>query len=220
MTILLVDQMAALALAIADRGYVIESGDIVHAGSPDELRNDPALERAYLGRDRELHRRTPGSRSKEDDHGPDSAQRAASAAVRHGRHRHRPRQDRRDRAAARGERQRDRPRRPARRAALHRDPHPSRQVLHPRPLQRPKAARSRRRSPRSRATSGIHCRRRATSARAARWKRRSSHGTMHMRTHVEVDPGIGLRGFEGDQRLADGTAGRSTSRSACFRRRD
>jgi ABC-type branched-subunit amino acid transport system ATPase component len=49
MTILLVDQMAALALSVADRGYVMESGAIVHAGPTAELRNDPALERAYLG---------------------------------------------------------------------------------------------------------------------------------------------------------------------------
>ena len=49
MSILLVDQMAALALAVADRGYVMESGRIVHAGAARELRDDPALERAYLG---------------------------------------------------------------------------------------------------------------------------------------------------------------------------
>ena len=49
MTILLVDQMATLALAIADRGYVMESGAVVHAGSAAELRHDPVLERAYLG---------------------------------------------------------------------------------------------------------------------------------------------------------------------------
>ena len=49
MTILLVDQMAALALAVADRGYVMESGKVVHAGAAAELRHDPALERAYLG---------------------------------------------------------------------------------------------------------------------------------------------------------------------------
>jgi ABC-type branched-subunit amino acid transport system ATPase component len=49
MTILLVDQMAALALAIADRGYVMESGTFVHRGTAAELRHDPALERAYLG---------------------------------------------------------------------------------------------------------------------------------------------------------------------------
>jgi ABC-type branched-subunit amino acid transport system ATPase component/ABC-type branched-subunit amino acid transport system permease subunit len=48
-TILLVDQMAANALAVADRGYVLASGRVVHAGTAAELRNDPALERAYLG---------------------------------------------------------------------------------------------------------------------------------------------------------------------------
>jgi ABC-type branched-subunit amino acid transport system ATPase component len=49
MTILLVDQMAALALSVADRGYVIESGRVVHEGSAEDIRNEPALERAYLG---------------------------------------------------------------------------------------------------------------------------------------------------------------------------
>jgi ABC-type branched-subunit amino acid transport system ATPase component/ABC-type branched-subunit amino acid transport system permease subunit len=48
-TILLVDQMAALALALADRGYVLESGHIVGAGLATALARDPALEAAYLG---------------------------------------------------------------------------------------------------------------------------------------------------------------------------
>jgi ABC-type branched-subunit amino acid transport system ATPase component len=48
-TILLVDQMAALALALADRGYVLESGRIVGAGPAAALADDPALEAAYLG---------------------------------------------------------------------------------------------------------------------------------------------------------------------------
>ena len=48
-TILLVDQMAALALSVADRGYVIESGRVVHEGTAEEIRGEPALERAYLG---------------------------------------------------------------------------------------------------------------------------------------------------------------------------
>ncbi len=48
-TILLVDQMAALALAVADRGYILESGRVVHEGPASEIREDPALERAYLG---------------------------------------------------------------------------------------------------------------------------------------------------------------------------
>jgi ABC-type branched-subunit amino acid transport system ATPase component len=49
-TILLVDQMAALALTVADRGYVLESGEIVRAGVAASLVEDPELEAAYLGR--------------------------------------------------------------------------------------------------------------------------------------------------------------------------
>jgi branched-chain amino acid transport system ATP-binding protein len=49
-TILLVDQMAVLALAVADRGYVIDSGNIVREGSAAALTNDPEVEAAYLGR--------------------------------------------------------------------------------------------------------------------------------------------------------------------------
>jgi len=48
-TILLVDQMAGLALALADRAYVIEGGRIVASGAAAELAADGALERAYLG---------------------------------------------------------------------------------------------------------------------------------------------------------------------------
>lgn len=48
-TILLVDQMAGLALSVADRGYILESGQVVHEGPASEIREDPALERAYLG---------------------------------------------------------------------------------------------------------------------------------------------------------------------------
>jgi len=49
-TILLVDQMAALALTVADRGYVLESGRIVRDDTAEALTQDPALEAAYLGR--------------------------------------------------------------------------------------------------------------------------------------------------------------------------
>jgi ABC-type branched-subunit amino acid transport system ATPase component len=48
-TILLVDQMAVLALAIADRGYVIDSGRIVREDSAINLAGDPDVEAAYLG---------------------------------------------------------------------------------------------------------------------------------------------------------------------------
>jgi branched-chain amino acid transport system ATP-binding protein len=49
-TILLVDQMAVLALTVADRGYVLELGRIVRADSASGLADDPELEAAYLGR--------------------------------------------------------------------------------------------------------------------------------------------------------------------------
>jgi ABC-type branched-subunit amino acid transport system ATPase component len=48
-TILLVDQMATLALSVADRAYVLQSGTIKHSGSAREVAGDPALMRAYLG---------------------------------------------------------------------------------------------------------------------------------------------------------------------------
>jgi len=48
-TIVLVDQMAAMALTVADRGYVLESGRIVRADVASALADDPALEAAYLG---------------------------------------------------------------------------------------------------------------------------------------------------------------------------
>ena len=48
-TILLVDQMASLALAAADRGYILEQGRIVAEGSAQDLLQDDALIAAYLG---------------------------------------------------------------------------------------------------------------------------------------------------------------------------
>ena len=48
-TVLLVEQNAYAALAIADRGYVIETGRISHSGSGRDLLNDPRVRAAYLG---------------------------------------------------------------------------------------------------------------------------------------------------------------------------
>ena len=48
-TILLVEQNALRALAVADRAYVIETGRILLSGSGDELLHNPAVRRAYLG---------------------------------------------------------------------------------------------------------------------------------------------------------------------------
>jgi branched-chain amino acid transport system ATP-binding protein len=50
-TILLIEQMANQALAIADRGYVLEGGKVVLEGSAAELRCDPRVRAAYLGGD-------------------------------------------------------------------------------------------------------------------------------------------------------------------------
>jgi branched-chain amino acid transport system ATP-binding protein len=48
-TILLVEQNARVALQIADRGYVLETGEIVLSGSAKELRTDEMVQKAYLG---------------------------------------------------------------------------------------------------------------------------------------------------------------------------
>jgi branched-chain amino acid transport system ATP-binding protein len=48
-TMLLVEQFAAAALKVADYGYVLENGRIAVHGPADKLRNDPAVQAAYLG---------------------------------------------------------------------------------------------------------------------------------------------------------------------------
>jgi len=48
-TIFLVDQNAHAALAAADRGYVLETGRIVHAGGGAQLLEDGQVQKAYLG---------------------------------------------------------------------------------------------------------------------------------------------------------------------------
>ncbi|OWT55137.1 ABC transporter ATP-binding protein [Candidimonas nitroreducens] len=48
-TVLLVEQDIHLALATADRGYVLETGHIVRSGPAKELIDDPELQKAYLG---------------------------------------------------------------------------------------------------------------------------------------------------------------------------
>lgn len=48
-TILLVEQNARMALSIADRGYVLETGNIVATGTGKELLASPEIKKAYLG---------------------------------------------------------------------------------------------------------------------------------------------------------------------------
>ncbi len=48
-TILLVEQNAKMALSIADRAYVLETGKIIMEGPAKQLRDDPKVKKAYLG---------------------------------------------------------------------------------------------------------------------------------------------------------------------------
>lgn len=48
-TILLVDQNARAALAIADRAYVLQVGRVALSGRGDELLVDPQVQQSYLG---------------------------------------------------------------------------------------------------------------------------------------------------------------------------
>jgi len=48
-TILLVEQNARLALNVADRAYVMETGRIMVEGSAMELKHNPQVEHTYLG---------------------------------------------------------------------------------------------------------------------------------------------------------------------------
>ncbi|MFC4446000.1 ABC transporter ATP-binding protein [Castellaniella denitrificans] len=48
-TILLVEQNAKLALSVSSHAYILENGEIVLQGASADLRNDEAVQRAYLG---------------------------------------------------------------------------------------------------------------------------------------------------------------------------
>jgi len=48
-TILLIEQNAKLALEVASRGYVMESGEITLHGAAKQLLSDPKVREAYLG---------------------------------------------------------------------------------------------------------------------------------------------------------------------------
>jgi branched-chain amino acid transport system ATP-binding protein len=50
-TVLLVEQNAKAALAIADRGYVLETGRIIMQGTAEDMLSNREVQRAYLGRD-------------------------------------------------------------------------------------------------------------------------------------------------------------------------
>lgn len=49
MTLLLSEQSAHIALAVADRAYLLENGRVAHSAPAQDLRNDEALRASYLG---------------------------------------------------------------------------------------------------------------------------------------------------------------------------
>lgn len=48
-TILLVEQNVNMALAVANRAYVLQTGEIILEGRPEDLRENPEVRAAYLG---------------------------------------------------------------------------------------------------------------------------------------------------------------------------
>ena len=48
---MLVEQNATVALAVADRGYVLQTGEIVLKDSANNLRKDEMVQKVYLGID-------------------------------------------------------------------------------------------------------------------------------------------------------------------------
>jgi branched-chain amino acid transport system ATP-binding protein len=48
-SLLLVEQNAALALELADHAYVLETGRVVMSGSAETVRSDEAIRKSYLG---------------------------------------------------------------------------------------------------------------------------------------------------------------------------
>jgi len=55
-TVLIVEQNASMALGVASRGYVLESGRVVLSGPSEELLASPHVREAYLGGSRDLAR--------------------------------------------------------------------------------------------------------------------------------------------------------------------
>ena len=49
MTILLVEQNVIVSLKTAQRGYVLENGEVVMSGKSEDLMNDERTQKAYLG---------------------------------------------------------------------------------------------------------------------------------------------------------------------------
>ena len=65
MTILLVEQNAHMALSVADRGYVLETGRLIVEGRPDQLLDNEEVRAAYLGGTQPVEPLLPASKGLE-----------------------------------------------------------------------------------------------------------------------------------------------------------
>lgn len=80
--ILLVEQNAKQSLRVADRGYLLENGEIVHEDDAHTLANDPAVQKAYLGGSGAAPRATgpvPAAAARPGSTGPSPSEIAAAA---------------------------------------------------------------------------------------------------------------------------------------------
>jgi branched-chain amino acid transport system ATP-binding protein len=51
MSVLIVEHHMDVVMSVCDRIYVLNFGEVISSGTPDQVRNDPAVITAYLGAD-------------------------------------------------------------------------------------------------------------------------------------------------------------------------
>ena len=216
-TILLVDQMAALALSVADRAYVLQSGRSGIRAPAHEIGRDPALVRAYLGGRTVCDR---AHRIRRGSHGSYSQERATAGAehaltdigIAGG-------QDRRDRARSRRPRARriDLGGRLVSPGFVETHIHLDKSCI----LDRCKSERatSKRRSQRQQRPRPLSRPRMFMPARSARSKRRSCKAPPICARISKSIPASACADSKACCRCSRNMPGRSTCRSACFRRR-
>ena len=70
-SILLVEHKLDLVMTLSDHVLVMDDGHVIASGSPEQVRNDPAVIEAYLGRSEDARRRAREERARKDREGED-----------------------------------------------------------------------------------------------------------------------------------------------------